>query len=286
LILAEEIFNSVRKEQEVNPGFIFDFAKTLVDTMFVESSEHFFAFYDKKPLENYLYTHSLNVSFLSIKIGMWLGLNKSEIMELAVASFLHDLGMVKVEGIVKKEGRLGITERRLVGRHAEYSEQVLRKIGCVNETGLISVRAHHDRDPAKHRISQIISLADIYEAITHSRAYKKARTPHQAVGEIIEKETVNFHPDIIRAFVNNIGIYPVGSWVRLSTGEVGVVVEANKGYPLRPRVNVVFDHLGERAKDTKKLNFMTESYFYIEGPFDISDVAEAELKLREGKNAN
>jgi HD-GYP domain-containing protein (c-di-GMP phosphodiesterase class II) len=276
IALIKEVLDKTREGETLDSRPIFEFTKMLIEAMFVEESEQLSRFYESSSSEDYLPHHSVNVGLLSTQIGMWLGLNKSELTELTIAGFLHDLGMVKVEGIVQKKGKLGLMERRRVEEHPRHSEKVLREMKCLNEEGLTAVRTHHEKGQ-RHRFSQIISLADIYEAITHPRPYKKARPPHQAVGEIIDKEALSFQPDIMRMFVNNIGIYPIGSWVKLSTGEIGVVIGINKGYPLRPRVNIMFNHLGERLKEAKILDFISESYFYIEGPVDIVD----NEKLRE-----
>ena len=152
---------------------------------------------------------------------------------------------------------------------------------CLNEEGLSAVKNHHYRGP-RHKFCQVISLADIYEAISHPRLYKKAKAPYQAIGEIIDKEALSFHSDIMKTFVNNIGIYPVGSWVRLSTAEIGVVIGVNKGYPLRPKVKIMLDHSGERLKDVKILDFLPEPYFYIEGPVDTPDREKTESAIEKG----
>ncbi|MEI8348622.1 MAG: HD domain-containing phosphohydrolase [Candidatus Omnitrophota bacterium] len=267
--LIEDVLNKARVEDDCRPGLVVDFAKILVENVLTEEDEQSLRFYEIGSPQDYLPSHSFNVSFMSTKIGMWYGLNKSQLTELFMASFLHDVGMIKVESIVRKEHSLSTQERMRVQRHPEYSEQMIRKMDCLGEDGLNAVKTHHCRGQ-RDIFSQIISLADIYEAITHPRVYKPARSAHQAIGEVIEKETENFEQNILKAFVNNIGIYPVGSWVALNTGETGMVIGANKGYPLRPKVNIIFDREGEQLKEKKILDFLTEPYFYIEGPFDIA----------------
>lgn len=280
IVLIESAFNQVRRHEEVGCGQVLDFTKTFVETMLVEEKEQLFGFYEAASAENYLLNHSVNVSLLSIKMGVWLELDKSELIELGAASFLHDLGMIKVEDIVRKEGRLGARERRKVARHPEYGERLLRETSCLNEDALSAVKTHHLRGP-RHKFSQIISLADIYEAITHPRLYKGAKTPYQAVGEIMNKELLHFQSDIMRTFINNVGIYPIGSWVRLSTGEIAIVTEVNKGYPLSPKVNVMFNHRSEPLRGVKVLDFASESYFYIDGPVDVIHKEKLEAILEE-----
>jgi len=267
--LIEDVLNRTRVEDNYRSQPIVDFAKMLVESILTEEDDQSLRFYEIGSPQDYLPSHSFNVSFMSTKIGMWCGLNKSQLTELFMASFLHDVGMIKVESIVRKEYGLSAQERMRVQKHPEYSEQIIRKINCVGEEGLRAVKAHHARGQ-RDVFSQIMSLADIYEAITHPRVYKPARSAHQAVGEVIEKETGNFEQPILKAFVNNIGIYPIGSWVALNTGETGMVIGTNRGYPLRPKVNVIFNREGEPLQENRILDFLTESYFYIEGPVDIA----------------
>lgn len=270
ITLIREVLDRVKKSERMFSEPIVDFIKMLVESILTEDSRLLSRFYETDPPVNYLPAHSINVSLMSTKLGMWLGLNKSDLMELAIAGFLHDLGMGKVERLVAKKGRLGSWDLKKVKRHPETSAQIIRDMKCLGEQGILAVRTHHEKGP-RDKFSQVISLADIYEAMTHSRPYRRAKAPHQAVGEIIDKEALSFHSDVIKPFVNNIGIYPVGSWVRLSTGEIGVVIETNKGYPLRPKVNIMFNHSGERLRGAKVIDFISESHFYIDGPVDIAD---------------
>jgi HD-GYP domain-containing protein (c-di-GMP phosphodiesterase class II) len=282
--LAGETLDKAKKDEPIACVPILNFSKSLVEELFVDENEYFTRFYDSPSAKDYLPQHSLNVSFLAIKIGIWSGFNKSELMELAVSGFLHDLGMSKVEAIVQKDSKLHSNEKLQVSRHPEYSVQILEKMGCLSEEGLSAVKTHHIKGP-RDKFSEILSLADIYEAITHERVYRSAKAPHQAIGEIINKEALNFQPSILKAFVNNIGIYPVGSWVKLSTGEIGLVTGMNKGYPLRPKVSIIFNHSGDRLSNAKVLDFMLEDYFYIDGPVSNTDLENLKLRWEKTKEA-
>jgi HD-GYP domain-containing protein (c-di-GMP phosphodiesterase class II) len=279
--LVIEAFGKVKKDEEVYAAPILNFSKNLVEEVLLEENEYFQQFYDDFGKKDYLPEHSLNVSFLAIKLGVWSGFNKSELMELAISGFLHDIGMTKFETIVQKESKLDAGERALVSQHPECSVQILERMVCLSEKGLVAVKTHHIKGP-RDKFSEILSLADIYEAMTHARVYKKAKTPHQAIGEIIDKEALSFQPSVLKAFINNIGIYPIGSWVKLNTGEIGLVTGMNKGYPLRPKVNIIFSHAGERLNNAKVLDFLLEDYFYIDGAVSNTDLEN--LKLRWDKN--
>jgi len=269
-VLIDEVLGRIKKEEKMYSEPIVDFARSLVDATLVNDNAMFPDFYDTEPSDHYLPLHSMNVSLLSAKIGIWLGLNKSDLMELTLAGFLHDIGMAKMERIAGRRGKLGAWDMKKVRRHPQIGMECAKAMRCLNDDGLTAIGKHHRRGP-RDKFTQIIGLADIYEAITHPRPYKEAKAPHHAVGEIIDREALSFQPDVIKSFVNNIGIYPIGSWVRLSTKEIGVVIATNKAYPLRPKVSVMFDHSGQRLKEPKAIDFTEESHFYIDGPMDITD---------------
>jgi HD-GYP domain-containing protein (c-di-GMP phosphodiesterase class II) len=177
--------------------------------------------------------------------------------------------MVKVEDIAQKEGLLESEERARMQEHPKYSEEILRDLGCLTSDAVSAVRSHHERG-SRPAFTQVLGIADIYEAMTHSRPYRKAKPPHQAMEEILAKESGGFQPDIIKTLVNNIGIYPAGSWVKLNTGEIGMVIESNRNYPLRPKINLLFASSGEKLKDIKFLDLLIESHLNIECPVDIT----------------
>jgi len=278
--LVTQAFDKAKKDENIASASILDFSKNLVEQALVDESEYFLKFYESPYKKEYLPHHSVNVSFLAVEIGLWTGFNKSELMELAVSGLLHDIGMAKMENIVYKDSKLKNNERNIVGQHSESSAQISKEMGCLSEDGLTAIKNHHLRSP-RDKFSEILSLADVYEAITHERPYKAAKSAHQAIAEIIDKEALNFQPSVLKAFVNNIGIYPIGSWVKLSTAEIGLVTGVNKGYPLRPKVNIIFNHAGERNKSIKFLDFMAETYFYIEGPLGADELKELNLKWQE-----
>lgn len=267
LSLIEDAMLKLRSDNLLDPKPISEFAKELVDAMVVEGLEQFDHFYKSAHPAHYLYNHSVNVGLLVVKIGIWDSLNKSDLVELAFAGLLHDIGMVKVEAVACKEGALREADRVQIAEHPLYSAAILARLNCMSKEAIAGIRTHHDRG-TRARFSQVLSLADIYEAMTHSRVYRKAKLPHQAIEEIVTIESSHFQPSVIKMFVNNIGIYPIGSWVRLNTEEAGVVIGSNKNYPLRPKINVILSSSGERLEGARIIDLCSEPHLYIDGPMD------------------
>ena len=124
-----------------------------------------------------------------------------------------------------------------------------------------------------HEYARIISLVDVYEALTHPRAYRKEFMPYSAMKMVIDSSGTLFESSLAKALVEELSIYPVGSLVRLNTNEAGRVVATNKGFPIRPKVEVLFDVDGEKLKEPKTINLVSQPSLYIKEP-----LSEAELK--------
>ncbi len=301
--LMRDIFDKLRQIKDLNSQqaeeyiansinlkSLADYVSKLVDHILMGNGELFNYFYSYGE-ENYLYRHSLNVCLLSVKIGTWMNMNKSDLVNIALGAMLHDVGLVTVEDIISLPRKLRQREALKVRKHPAHSANILEMVKDLTEdiTGII--KGHHkrvsDRDFTKElsheklqRIAQIIGLADVYEAITHPRSYRSGKLPHEGIKELIEKESDNFQAKIIKSLIDNIGIYPIGSWVRLTNGEIGLVVSINKGYPLRPKINILFDTKSEKLAETKSIDLLNEPHLHIESPVDIEKNKQLIDKLK------
>ena len=123
--LIKKIIDKVKKDEEISSAAILDFIKTMAEVMLVEDNEQLSKFYETISTQDYLPAHSVNVSFMAMKMGIWLGLNKSELIELSTAAFLHDLGMIGIDKVFRKKRGLGIDERMKLKEHPKHSEQIL-----------------------------------------------------------------------------------------------------------------------------------------------------------------
>ena len=208
--------------------------------------------------EDYLCSHSVNVTVLSAMLGVWLRYNKSEIVRLIMAAMLHDIGMVKFSDIAALPRRLNAGEKEAIGRHPGHSRDFLLKISGMDKQVPETVLLHHkrraDNTTGVNEHVQVLGICDTFEAITHSRPYKSAQEPHKAVCTIIEELKDDFDSRVIKALVDNIGIYPVGSWVKLNTGEIAFVIDVKSGFPLCPKVNVVINRNGDKLAEPKTID--------------------------------
>ncbi|HMU54316.1 MAG TPA: HD domain-containing phosphohydrolase [Nitrospira sp.] len=197
-----------------------------------------------------LVTNLINVSILSAKVGAGLGYYGKELQQLVLAALVHDIGLFAVpQSVVAKSGRLTSDERTLIEQHPELGYQLIRKVGPEWEWLALVVRQAHERWNGKgypnklkgrniSELAQIIGVLDVFDALVTPRPYRRRFFPHEAVRELIVAERTAFPREVVKALVEQLSAYPLGTLVRLTTGEIGTVVQINAHFPLRPVVEI------------------------------------------------
>ena len=195
-----------------------------------------------------LITNLVNVAILATKVGAGLGYHGKELERLTFAGLLHDIGLFAVpQSLITKSGRLTRDERTLIEQHPELGYQAIRKAGPKYDWLAQVVRQAHERwngqgypNKLKERqiseFAQIIGVVDVFDALVSPRGYRRRFFPHEAVRELIVAERTAFPREVVKALVEQLSAYPLGTSVRLTTGEVGSVIRVNTRYPLRPIV--------------------------------------------------
>lgn len=205
-----------------------------------------------KMYENLTYCHSVNVAMLSLLIGKQLRLDEPTTSALVEAALLHDIGKTRVPlEIVKKPGALDKRERKLIEHHTTFGAEILVQIEGLGPLTPIVALEHHRGvkgtgypdldDKVPHIMSQIVSVADIYEAITGARTYQNPTPPEHACLILARLAGEKLNTALVKAFVNAITFFPLGSAVRTSRDELGVVIATNRADPLHPVVALADD---------------------------------------------
>jgi putative nucleotidyltransferase with HDIG domain len=198
-----------------------------------------------KQYENLTYCHSVNVAILSLLLGRQLGLNEGAMSALVEAALLHDIGKTRVPlEIVKKAGALTRRERRLIEAHTTFGAEILAQTeGLRPLTALVALEHHRAAtgsgypdlgSDVPHVMSQLVSVADVYEALTGARSYQAAMVPERALLVLARLAGDKLNTALVKAFVSAITFFPLGSLVRTNRDEIGVVVCTNATDPLHP----------------------------------------------------
>lgn len=198
----------------------------------------------------YTYAHSVDVCLLSLVVGVRLGYSKPRLFRLGVGSLLHDLGKVKVPiEILNKPGELTPDEFNEMKKHPEYGYRMFRDVRGAGLQSMAVILNHHERYDGTgyprglkgdkiDEMSAVCSVADVYNAMTTDRVYRKALPPHEAYEMIMASGGLTFDVKVVNAFLECVTPYPAGSMVRLSNGLVGVVCKLNV-VPFRPVIKVL-----------------------------------------------
>jgi len=219
-----------------------------------------------KNYDNYLFNHSVNVSVLALALAEALKIEKDALDDIALAGLLHDVGKTLTpREITLKPGDLTDEEWEVMRQHPLRSAEIVAKMSGVSELAVRIVREHHisfdrggypvlEEGENVHPHSKIVTVADCYDAITTLRPYQKPFPPKEAMAILEKLSGKVIDPKYFQEFVKVLGIFPVGTLVRLDTNEVGVVVETNLDAPLLPRLRVVFNPEGQRLPQSLELN--------------------------------
>jgi len=227
--LVEEISDSVTR----NPGALISLARL-------------------KTADDYTYMHSVAVCALMIALGRQLKLDGELIRKLGIAGLLHDLGKAMMpREVLNKPGKLTDDEFRLMKGHPEEGVKLLLESQGIDDITLDVVLHHHEKTDGsgypKGLKNEEISLyakmgtvCDVYDAITSNRPYKAGWDPAESLRKMAEWANGHFDPVVFQAFVKSLGIYPIGSLVRLHSGRLGIVIDQSAKSLLTPRIKVFF----------------------------------------------
>jgi len=216
--------------------------------------------------DNYTFTHCVSVATLLVMFGRHLGMTRDQLMELGVGGMLHDLGKMRVpDHILNKPGKLTPDEFIIMKQHVELGLELLHATPGITPAMAQIAGEHHERFggegyPKGLRGEQIsptgrmASIVDVYDAITSNRIYHRGMEPAVALQKIFEWSEHHFDPELAQKFIQAIGIYPVGSLVRLESQRLGVVVDQGSRGLLYPIVRIVYDIKRRRPLPPKDLD--------------------------------
>jgi putative nucleotidyltransferase with HDIG domain len=250
LALTERTFDDVMSGKGVDLGTIRDIVTLLIQKV-AASNAALGQILAVKLYENLTYCHSVNVATLSLLIGRQIGFEPAATAALAEAALLHDIGKTRIPlEILKKPSALDKRERKMMEAHTTHGAEILVEVdGLRPLTPTVALEHHRGVDgtgypdlgeaAAPHLLSQIVSVADIYEAMTGARSYQDPAMPEQACLVLARLAGTKLNTALVKAFVNAISFFPLGSVVRTDREEIGVVVRTVVNEPLHPVIALI-----------------------------------------------
>ncbi len=250
LALTERTFDDVASGKGVNLLTVREIVELLIRKV-AGSSAALGQILAVKLYENLTYCHSVNVATLSLLIGRQLGFDAPATAALGEAALLHDIGKTRIPlEILRKPGALDKRERKMMESHTIFGAEILVGVdGLKPLTPTVALEHHRGvtgtgypdlgEHAVPHLMSQIVAVADIYEAMTGARSYQDPATPEQACLVLARLAGSKLNTALVKAFVNAISFFPLGSVVRTDRDEIGVVVRTNPSEPLHPVIALI-----------------------------------------------
>lgn len=227
------------------------------------------------------YIHCISTTIYALILGTSLGYNQEMLKKLAMGTILHDIGKLLLDSkIIFKTGKLTDDEFEYVKSHTTLGYEVLQKCTSLTELSRVIALSHHEKlngsgypnhiiSSDLHPFIRIVTIADVYDALTSDRCYRKHWTAKQAFDHLLEFSGTLYDTEFVRVFIQHISIYPNGSIVRLSNGYLAIVKEQNQSMPERPVVRVIADTTGRVIK-SYEINLIHElSITIIDSELDV-----------------
>ena len=250
--LLQRVVADIRSGNQVQMQVVESVIEDMVDSM-VRNPDAMMWVARMREQSTVAYDHGLSVAINLVAFGRHLGFPKEQLGSLGVMGLLLDIGKIRIpKEMLEKNTSLTGEEFKEMKRHVTYSMEILSQTPSVKTDVSEGVAQHHERMDgsgyprglAGKNISiygKMSAIADTYAAITKKRPYAEPASPHEALQMLSNWSGTLFQADMVEQFIQSIGVFPVGSLIELSTGEVAVIVSHNKQKRLRPKVLVVTD---------------------------------------------
>ncbi len=285
LNFAVEVIEEITHEIKFGKLSLLKSAKLSIERFFHEMEsfpDRFLNLLVLKNYDEYTYYHSINVGILSMFLTRKLGYNHLYTQDMGMAGFLHDIGKTKIPSkIVNKDGPLTLEEFQIMKKHPVYSYDLIKGDVSISSFVKKAVLFHHERwngtgyplklkEESIGNFATIVALADVYDALTTSRPYKKALSVNDALIYILRKADIYFNSYIANKFVNEMSkmnriasFYPVGSYVLLNTGETAYITKKDGEYTLRPEMLILKNFNGKPLRTPIQVDLKKDASRYI-----------------------
>lgn len=270
----KNVLTSVRDGKEVNIPAIKETVNDIVQRV-INNESVFMQLTGIRDIDNYTFLHSIDVCIYSVITGKNMGLTQEELTELGIGAVLHDIGKCKVPfDILMKPSKLTEEEFYIMKLHTIHGHEILSNTsGLSKRIANIACQHHEKWDGTGYplglsnyqieKFARIITIADVYDALTADRVYKKRDLPHEAAEYIMCYSSTLFDPTISQVFIRNIAVYPEGSVVLLNTSEIGYVTESNKNISIRPKVKIIARKEGPPILDPYTIDLLNNPSVFI-----------------------
>lgn len=280
------IYSHMRRSQTINGSLILNLTDQVVSALVKDRDLLLGCIYMDFENIDYLAQHAVNVAILCINIAAAHGCSVKQVTEVGFSALLADIGMLKVPDEIRfKKERLSQHEHLEVMRHTLYGIDSLQLVDSLPTTvPLVAFQSHERLDgtgyphgkraPGIHDYAKIYAIADIYHAQISRRPFRPhGILPYRAVEEILKLANAKkLDSRFVRNMLSVTSLFPVGSWVRLNTGEIGRVLSASRDEYTRPIVAVIFDETGKSYTPPRRIDLRENRDLNVVAPAQIDQL--------------
>ena len=267
--IVHSVMNDIKVKQDINIGAIKSIVMDLVDNILCNKSI-LLNLTDIRTNDSYTFSHSVNVAVLSLVIGRVMNYDQKRLFELGTGALLHDIGKALIPTeILNKPGKLTDEEFAIMQQHPQLGYDILKNYFEMSAVSRAVVLGHHEKINGSgyprhidhegiHEFARIVSIADVYDALTSDRCYRPRWPVYQALEYLMANISTQFDKEIVGTFIRNVAVFPTGTTVTLSNGMRGIIVAQNEHLPTRPMVKLIEDSRGEPLPKYKVIDLMKE----------------------------
>jgi HD-GYP domain-containing protein (c-di-GMP phosphodiesterase class II) len=275
------IMEDIRFGKQIRTETIASVIDKMVDSVF-RNQDALISLGRIKEKDEYTYMHSVGVCILMISFGKYLGFDVPLLREVGMGAMLHDVGkMIVPQNILSKEEQLTEDEIAMMRKHVEYSRMLLQQTEGMSDTAITLASQHHERvdgtgyplglkDEDIAYYAKAAAIVDVYDAMTSARCYQDKYQPTEVLRKLYEWSSHHYDRGLVQKLIRCIGIYPIGTLVRLESGLIGIIMKHGEKSLLQPVVRIVFN---------------TKNQSYVRSPYDI-DLGNPSGKIGEDRIIN
>lgn len=247
--VVKDVLHEISTGKNLDMQKVKDVSDTICDRK-VENRNIIECLNQMRSIDEYTYSHSVNVSLLAMLMAKWLKYDDEKTSHVVQAGLLHDIGKGQIsEKILNKEGPLTSDEFEEMVKHPLYGYRMAMEVEGIDRSVLLGILMHHEREDGTgypmnakgyqiHEFAKIIAVADIYDAMTSKRSYKDKNSPFEVFELMEDKAFGLLDPKIVNVFLNNISAYYIGDKVLLNSGDLAEVVYINPRHFSKPVVKI------------------------------------------------
>ncbi|MBF0154749.1 MAG: HD-GYP domain-containing protein [Magnetococcales bacterium] len=265
--LVGNVLEDARMGKQVELGPMRSMVEEMAESMF-RNQDAILSLSLIKQKDEYTFMHSVNVGVFMLSFCQAMGITSQDLVDVGVGAVLHDIGKMKTPpGILNKPGKLTDDEFKIMRQHVSHSRRILERCPGISEISMSVAYQHHERYDGSgypeglkgdkiNMFGQMAAICDVYDAITSDRVYHKGNVPHTALKRMLEWSKYHFSLELYHKFVQCVGVYPIGSLVRLNNDHLAVIVHSNPESQFHPVIKVMANAKARKKIEPIEINLM------------------------------